>query len=348
MKNSYWRKGLVFGTIMLLVGTSVVSALGTLVVEEKCLLENGTNPLNFEENIIYVDDDSVYPGNGTFWWPYKYIWQGIENASEGYIVYVYNGIYEETVDVDKRIFLIGQDGHNEGTKIIWDGEKDYIILISVKGVEVNNFYIEGEDETEMGIKSDEECIYVTWNKIVNCDYGIFIDEGDEGSENQICYNIVDGCRKAGIYLHRSNGNFIFGNTVKDISWEQGGGIQLVNSGFNTILHNILKNCYVGVALKDADSHYNFLIFNKFENCGYGIYLYNVGILNLIMGNNLYESEIEWGFFSARSFGSFLNIWTINYCDDRMYPFVKGELGFIPVIKKHISPSEASHPFYLPY
>ncbi len=348
MRNKLVKKGLVFGIIMLLVGTSVVSALGTLVVEEKCLLENETNPLNFEENIIYVDNDSVYPGNGTFWWPYKYIWQGIENASEGYIVYVYNGTYKETVDVDKRIFLIGQDGHNEGTKIIWDGTKNYMILIRTKGAEIKNFYIEGEDDTEMGIKLDEECIHVAWNKIVNCDYGIFIDEGDEGSENQIRLNIIDGCRKAGIYLCGSAGNLIYGNTIKNISLASGVGIQLVNSGYNTILHNILKNCDIGVSLEDGKSRYNLVIFNEFVNSGYGIYLLYVGVLNLIMGNAFYKSEEEWGFFETISVVGFLNIWIGNYCDDRVHLFVKGKLWFIPVRTKHISPSETPWPFDLPY
>jgi parallel beta-helix repeat protein len=74
---------------------------------------------------IYVDDSNTQgPWNGTHDYPYQYIADGILHATDGDTVYVFNGIYNETVLVNKSIYLRGQqqehtiiDGNNSGTVV---------------------------------------------------------------------------------------------------------------------------------------------------------------------------------------------------------------------------------------
>ena len=70
------KKYLVVGILFLFIGAGILP---------KVLSEKPTDP-----NKIYIDDDALYPGQGTEDRPYKYIWQGIQNASDSYLIIVRN------------------------------------------------------------------------------------------------------------------------------------------------------------------------------------------------------------------------------------------------------------------
>ena len=176
MQNWLIRKGLVLGIIVLFIGASAVP---------------GMSDKGKDRDIIYVNWD----GTGD----YTTIQEGIDNASDGDIVYVYNGSYTENIEVDKTISLVGQD--NNGANIFDAGEKDYIVLISGKGAEVRGLSIKGNgtSETDTGVELAEECIEVSWNKITDCDKGVWGNGVSSGS-NLICLNIIENCGQAGIWL----------------------------------------------------------------------------------------------------------------------------------------------------
>ena len=92
-------------------------------------------------NIAYVDDDNTEgPWDGTNENPYLYIWQAIENSSKDYQIYIYHGLYNETLSIDKQIKIIGQDKN----KTIINGEnQDTIITILSDNVVISNCYISG-------------------------------------------------------------------------------------------------------------------------------------------------------------------------------------------------------------
>ena len=74
------------------------------------------------------------PGN------YSTIQQGIDNASAGDTVFVYNGTYYENVIVNKTINLTGEDRDN--TTIDGNGTGD-VILVTADWVNITRFTISG-------------------------------------------------------------------------------------------------------------------------------------------------------------------------------------------------------------
>ncbi len=109
------KKILSFTVLIILFNGCLVSANSSNFV----LKDN--HALNNYET-FYVDDDAD-PG----WYNeahFKTIMEGIENASDNDIVFVYNGIYYERIIIDKSISLVGEDKYNtfiDGSYITDDG-----------------------------------------------------------------------------------------------------------------------------------------------------------------------------------------------------------------------------------
>ena len=77
-------------------------------------------------DIVYVDDDNTGFGNGTIEYPYNTIQEAVDNAKEGFTIYIFEGTYYENVEIEKRINLIGQN--KENTIIDAGGEGSVIYL----------------------------------------------------------------------------------------------------------------------------------------------------------------------------------------------------------------------------
>jgi len=59
---------------------------------------------------IYIDDDNVQgPWDGSYKYPYQHIQDGINSALDNYTIFVFSGIYEENLIINKSIKLIGQN-----------------------------------------------------------------------------------------------------------------------------------------------------------------------------------------------------------------------------------------------
>lgn len=88
---------------------------------------------------IYVDDSNIAgPWNGTRSYPYQHITDGILYAANGDTVYVFNGLYNETILINKSIFLRGQQQDNA---IIDAGYTTSAIHINSSNVQIRRLTI---------------------------------------------------------------------------------------------------------------------------------------------------------------------------------------------------------------
>jgi parallel beta-helix repeat protein len=157
-------------------------------------------------NILYV--------GGKGFNNYSEIRDAIHDANNGDTIFVYNGIYNEILYIDKTISLIGENKHNT----IIDIEERGSIIISIKSNNVNI--------SRFTIRNG------SWR--ANLDIIMRIT----GNNSSIIGNIFQSNRNGegiGIYLEKSKNN-----TIKDNTFENN-GLYLSESSDNDVSNNILNN-----------------------------------------------------------------------------------------------------------
>jgi len=109
-------------------------------------------------NMIYVDDDGTVA--------YTNIQDAIDAANSGDTVYVYSGIYNENIDVNKTINLIGED---KNTTIIDGNGNGDVLYISADYVNINGFTIQngGDNQDDAGININSSRTSINDNTIIN-------------------------------------------------------------------------------------------------------------------------------------------------------------------------------------
>jgi len=191
---------------------------------------------------IYVDDDadpSWYDATHV-----KTIQEGINNATAGDTVFVYNGTYYEEFEINNEIDLIGED---KNITIIDGSNNDpaygRIIVIRNNGVTIKGFTIKNSVgnlfATGIHIRSNYNTIS---NNIIssNNGYGIWIFDHDEDwdplitKKNNITNNIISDNGDVGLALHGSKKNTIANNTFLN------DGLMIYDFLNNTIENNTVN------------------------------------------------------------------------------------------------------------
>ena len=156
---------------------------------------------------IYVDDDNIEgPWDGSREHPYQYIQDGIDNASQEDTVYVFNGIYNESITIYNSIILEGED---KNLTII----KGFV-NISSNGVIFSDFFVKGSNCIIMN--NNEKCI-ISNNLLIKGKNGIKMKNSQK---NIIKNNLIAEIQSEGIYLDSCNNNMIVNNQFQLIydSW----------------------------------------------------------------------------------------------------------------------------------
>jgi parallel beta-helix repeat protein len=243
-------------------------------------IEHSTRTLLHRWNTFYVG------GNGSG--NYSKIQDAIDNASDGDIVFVFSGLYNETLIFNRTLKLQGENKNNT----IIDGKhtNDVIQLIANNSL-LSNFTIKNSGypaNTKSGllIQSNsniiENCVFLNHRyaiKLVNADNnlitnitiinisaihthsgtGIWLSYSADN--NTIINNIINGSDGNGLAIYSSTGNLIINNffiNCDDI------GVYLLEACNNIIKGNMFTNLE-GRAIWDWLSENNTYQYNHFEN-----------------------------------------------------------------------------------
>jgi len=265
---------------------------------------------------IKVYGDTLYvggsgPGNFT------YIHKAIDAASNGDIIYVFNGTYMESFTIDKSIILMGEN--KETTKIIVGGQ--YTIRVKAYYVIIHSFTI---DNGGIEIEGDNAIIYdnIFTNSTKGISLGItknnsifnntFFNNGiflyRYSYNNNIYNNVVNGKKLE--YLEKVSNKIIDANTgqvilvnctniiAKNLDLSKTTiGVQLINTNNCHIINNIITGGISGISLTYSSN--NTISGNNISFCKYrdGIHIVysssnNIIIDNILLNNSLYGIGLE--------------------------------------------------------
>jgi parallel beta-helix repeat protein len=195
---------------------------------------------------------------------YMYIQDAIDNATDGDIVYVYNGTYQEIVTVDKSITLMGE---NENSTIIdQNGVFADVVTVTADWVNITGFTI-------METVGGNSYAGIKLNNVGNCSI----------------INVNTSGGGLGIYFIDSLNINIKKNIVTNTYF----GIRIVSSSDINITDNIINQNYYGIHM---DSSLRAVITkNTFINDGISLHgsqlphfiSHTIPINNIINGKPLY-------------------------------------------------------------
>jgi len=213
-------------------------------------------------------------------------------VTDGDIIYVYNGIYNENIIVNKTVSLIGE--HRE-TAIIDGGGTGNVISIVVSNVSVNGFTIKKSGPLpNSGILIDPYTNgnNISNNKIIDNSQGIRF--GDFSRNNIICDNNISN-NGDGIILYRSSNNVVSRNVI---SYNDNVGISFYYPGDNSIRDNNISDNSDGIYLYSSSNNEvsgntissNIYYGIRLDSSGNNVFSRNVILYNDLAGMSLYSSS----------------------------------------------------------
>ncbi len=238
---------------------------------------------------LYVGGEGI--GN------YSSIQEAINDAWSGDIIYVYPGVYRETILVNKAITLRGT-----GEGVVVNGEEEgSVIVITADSVTLEGLKVEGSGRNQTdfdnssGIFIEANLTRIINITITNNQLGVYIKNGHG--------NIVDKCtveeNQAGLNLYRSDNNRISNARIANNPLY---GVSLQQSHRNMISNcSILNHESLGIGI--GASSCNTIRYNIFQNNQYGIRIFRT-MENTSKNNRIYEND----FIESAVIDNCENIW----------------------------------------
>jgi parallel beta-helix repeat protein len=252
------------------------------------------------------------PGN------YSKIQWAIDNSSDGDTVFVYSGVYEEYIIVNKTLNITGEA--KESTIIEGNGTGN-LVMISSHWVNITGFTI---NNSNIGIRMGTTFNLVEDNIISHHYMGIELT--GTANNNTFENSSIINNRHSGVYLQGSwdnqflnneiinntNGMLLQGSEDIEIS---GNNISSIDYGIliyfwslrNHITNNFIRESKYGVVIED--SHENEIMGNTIVSNDFGVTIVEqtVTMDNLIFGNNFFNNS-----YHGYDESTMVNYWYNSY------------------------------------
>ena len=250
----------------------------------------------------YVDNDYNDTTPGWLVDHFDNIQDAIDKTPYADRIIVFAGEYNETITINHRIDLFGEDNSLTTITGMDTGNR---ITINAKNVNISHFKIRncGDATTNAVIQINYGNAIITDNIIESgSSNGIYIDNVDD---NTIYDNTIQTNNASGIWFNHSDDNLISYNTIIN---NRHNGLFLYNSNENDIENNNLKNNdYNGIFLNETCDDNEILNNNISSNTQNGLFLNDHCEDNDITNNQIYNN----GFSGIRLENSSSN--TIYLC-----------------------------------
>ena len=210
-------------------------------------------------NVLYVDDDGEAD--------YTYIQDAIDDAVDGDTIFVYNGLYQEALFVNKSINLIGE---NKEETIISGGDfqlsyqfgkpfqnSSALINLLSDDIKVYGFTIKNSTKLKFPYSIDEDYV-INLELVIDIGVGIKISSNN----NTISDNIIENNGADGIIFSNGASNNILSNNKITNNGER--GIYLENGSKNQFVNNTIKDNKLGIIFLE-NSYENIFYHNNFIN-----------------------------------------------------------------------------------
>jgi len=236
------------------------------------------------QNTLYVPDD------------YATIQAAVNAASPGYTIIVRDGIYIESVNVNKDNLTIQSENGADSTTVQATDVDYHVILIDADNVKIVGFTLRGSgSDCCSGVNIWESSnAYVANNHILNCSDGFLIHYANE---MKIVNNVIELNNNYGIQAWYLSNSLIANNIVKS---NESGGFALLYVTNNIVTRNTTNSNYpcnlgaIDYLLSDTYIYLND-IGASYWSCGSDApdavhspekmdYVYNGNIYNNYLGN----------------------------------------------------------------
>jgi parallel beta-helix repeat protein len=216
------------------------------------LIINLSETSKAKDNDIYVSASYHGFSDGSAEKPYQTIQDAIEIAEEDDTIYIFGGLYQEDLIINKKLTIVGAIDEID-TVIDSRFDRRYLIEITADEVTIENITVQdsdGKTTSPIGalicLKSSNNRL--VRNKIRNTDsYGIYVHSSS--NDNLISYNTFNNT-KEGVYITSSNTNDVTNNKVDNCS---GYGIHIESSiKNNRVYGNFIENCSSGIYIVNSE------------------------------------------------------------------------------------------------
>ena len=244
-----------------------------------------------QSRILYVNAD----GSTEF----LTIQEAVSNASSGDIIFVYKGTYNESVEVDRSVSLVGED--RDSTVI--DGQNpQFVINVTADDVSITGFTIKKSfaNASSVGIRVSSNGNMISHSKVEGTYEGIILNGA---TDNFVSDNVISGNFADGISLYFSNKNVFSRNAILN-NYE---GVSLYKSDNNTFSDNMISGNREGVSLLSSGN--NVFSGNTFVNNQDGGTISFYSNHNAFYDNNFHDViKIESGVANIWNYAGEGNYW----------------------------------------